>query len=88
MQYYSQNPRRRPVPRRYRQSFDSMNQGRRVQPFNFNSQQPFMFNNQQPQTSRFGNLSNNLQAMMGHAGTITNGVNMLRQMGSLLSLFR
>ena len=88
MPYYSPDPRRRPVPRSYRQNFNPMYQGRREQPFSFNNPRPFSFNNQQPQNSRFGNLSNSLNTMMGHAGTITNGVNMLRQMGSLLSLFR
>jgi len=80
MPYYSPNPRRRPVPRRYRQSFDPMMQNMRPQPSSFN--------NQQPRNSRFGNLADNLSAMKGHADTITSGVNMLRQMGSLLSLFR
>lgn len=50
--------------------------------------QPNSFNNQQSRNSRFGNLAENFSAMKGHADTITSGVNMLRQMGSLLSLFR
>ena len=80
MPYYSPNPRRRPVPRRYRQNYNPMIQSMRPQP---NS-----FNNQQPRNSRFGNLAENFSAMKGHADTITSRVNMLRQMGSLLSLFR
>ncbi|WP_230875113.1 hypothetical protein [Lysinibacillus cavernae] len=51
-------------------------------------QQPYYSPNQQMQGSRLGNLPDHLNTIMGHAGTITNGVNMLRQMGALLSLFR
>ncbi|MEK4628554.1 MAG: hypothetical protein ABS944_12900 [Solibacillus sp.] len=40
------------------------------------------------QNSRFGNLPNHLNTIMGHAGTITNGVNMMRQLSSIMSLFR
>ena len=35
-----------------------------------------------------GSLSDNLNTMMGHVGTITNGINMMRQVGSIFSLFR
>lgn len=31
---------------------------------------------------------NNMNTLMGHMGTITNGINMMRQFGSILSLFR
>ncbi|AWE07964.1 hypothetical protein DCE79_11440 [Lysinibacillus sp. 2017] len=49
-----------------------------------------MFNpyQQQPQPSRFGMVSDNLNTMMGHMGTITNGINMMRQVGGIMSLFR
>ncbi|WP_107923763.1 hypothetical protein [Lysinibacillus parviboronicapiens] len=80
MPFYPPNPRRRPLPQRYRQGFGSSYQGRQ--------EQPFFYPMQQPQAFKFGNLPDSLNAIMGHAGTITNGVNMLRQMGSLLSLFK
>ncbi|MGE7090497.1 hypothetical protein ACQKII_03370 [Lysinibacillus sp. NPDC048646] len=80
MPFYPPNPRRRPLPLRNRQGFGPAYQGRQVQ--------PFFYPNQQPLVSRFGTLPDNLNAIMGHAGKITSGVNMLRQMGSLLSLFR
>ncbi|MEX3622745.1 hypothetical protein [Viridibacillus arvi] len=35
-----------------------------------------------------GNLPNHLNTIMGHAGTIRNGYNMMRQLGSFMSLFR
>ncbi|MBK3495049.1 hypothetical protein JFL43_09285 [Viridibacillus sp. YIM B01967] len=35
-----------------------------------------------------GNLLNHLNTLMGHAGTIKNGYNMMRQLGSFMSLFR
>ena len=61
------------------------------QPFNgpYN-QQPFnnQYFQQQPQGSNFGRLPDQLNRIMGHAGTITNGVNMMRQMGAIFSLFR
>lgn len=60
--------------------------GRQQQP-EFNQQGPFQ-QQQQQQPSRFGRLPDTLNTLMGHAGTITNGVNMMRQFGSLLSLFR
>lgn len=49
----------------------------------FQQQQP-----QQQQPSRFGRLPDTINTLMGHAGTITNGVNVMRQFGSLLGLFR
>lgn len=80
MPFYPPNPRMRPFPPRYRQGFGPPIQGRRGQPF---------FNHyQQPQTSRFGRLPQHLNTIMGHAGTITNGVGMLRQMGAFLNFFR
>ncbi|MGN7476950.1 hypothetical protein ACTHOQ_03770 [Solibacillus silvestris] len=42
----------------------------------------------QAPNSRYGGLSDNLNTMMGHVGTITNGINMMRQVGAMLSLFR
>ncbi len=79
MPYFPPNPRRGPIQPRYRQGYGP-SQGRFVQPFYY----PY----QQPQTSRVGRLPQHLNTLMGHAGTITNGVNMIRQMGYFLSLFR
>lgn len=56
-------------------------------PFRGRTMQPNYPPNQQFQAPRIGRLPD-LNTIMGHAGTITNGVNMLRQMGALLSLFR
>ena len=35
-----------------------------------------------------GNLPNHLNTLMGHASTIQNGYNMMRQLGSIMGLFR
>lgn len=43
---------------------------------------------ERPQVSRFGRLPDHLNTLMGHAGTIQNGVNMMRQFSSLLGMFR
>ncbi|MCL1699299.1 hypothetical protein [Lysinibacillus sp. Bpr_S20] len=79
MPFYPPNSRMRPFPPGYRQGFGPPMQGRR---------QPFFHPNQQPQTSRFGRLPQHINTIMGHAGTITNGVGMLRQMGAFLNFFR
>ena len=50
--------------------------------------QPQFNPNQQMPGSRQGSLSDNLNTMMGHVGTITNGINAMRQIGSIFSLFR
>jgi len=70
----------RPFPPRNRQGFGPPMQGRWGQ--------PFFYPNQQLQPSRFGRLPQHINTIMGHAGTITNGVSMLRQMGAFLSFFR
>ncbi|MDD1504313.1 hypothetical protein PVA17_16335 [Lysinibacillus sp. CNPSo 3705] len=80
MPFYPPNPRMRPFPPRNRQGFGPPIQGRRGQ--------PFFYPNQQLQTSRFGRLPQHLNTIMNHAGTITNGVGMLRQMGAFLNFFR
>lgn len=51
-------------------------------------QQQFNPYPQQQQGSRFSGLSNNLNTMMGHVGTLTNGINTMRQVGAMLNLFR
>ena len=81
MPFYQPNPRRRPMPPSYRQGFGPHFQGRQDQRFFYPNQQP-------PNVSRFGRLPDHLNTIMGHAGTITNGVNMMRQVGSLLRMFR
>src|SRR5690606_41759132 len=43
---------------------------------------------QQQQGSRFSGLSDNLNTVMGHVGTITNGINTMRQVGAMLNLFK
>lgn len=43
---------------------------------------------QQQQGSRFSGLSDNLNTVMGHVGTLTNGINTMRQVGAMLNLFR
>lgn len=80
MPYFQPNARRGPYPPNNRQYFGPPFRGRMVQ--------PYYSPNQQQQGSRLGNLPDHLNTIMGHAGTIKNGVNMLRQMGALLSLFR
>ncbi|MER2029593.1 MAG: hypothetical protein ABS903_10520 [Solibacillus sp.] len=57
-------------------------QGQGQQQFNPFPQQ------QQQQGSRFSGLSDNLNTMMGHVGTLTNGINTMRQVGAMLNLFR
>lgn len=80
MPYYPPNPRNRPFPPTYNQGFGPPYQGMQ--------QQPFYFPTQQAPASRFGRLPSHLNTIMGHAGRISYGVNMLRQMGSLISFFR
>lgn len=79
MPYFPPDRRMEAIQPRYRQGYGP-SQGRFAQ--------PFYYPKQQPQTSRVGRLPQHLNTLMGHAGTITNGVNMIRQMGYFLSLFR
>lgn len=79
MPFYPPPTPRRRVPQRYRQDFRTPQQFRRQ------GQPPFFYTNQQPP---YGGLPNHLNTIMGHVGTITNGVNMMRQLGSFMSLFR
>lgn len=80
MSFYPPNRRNRPIPPTYRQGFGPTYQSMQ--------QKSFYYPPQQPQAFRYGSLPNNLNTMMGHAGRIMYGVNMVRQVGSLLSLFR
>lgn len=78
MPFYPPNPGRRPFPPGNRQGFRPPNRfSRQPRPF-------FTAPNQQAPTSRFQGL----RTVMGHVGTVTNGINMLRQMGSVLKFFR
>jgi hypothetical protein len=43
---------------------------------------------QQEAAPRNASFSDNLNTMMGHVGTITNGLNAMRQVGSMFNLFR
>ncbi|WP_431026986.1 hypothetical protein [Lysinibacillus sp. LZ02] len=94
MRFYPPDNRRRPISPMYRQRFGPPTQMRRpgnpfFVPNQMRGQEQFFYSPyQQPQFSQFGRLPEHLNAIMGHAGTITNGVNMLRQMGALLSMFR
>lgn len=68
---------------------DSYN--RQQQPgFNSNNRQPPFINpyQQQPPIRRRPPIQDTLNTIMSHAGTINNGVNMIRQMGSLLASLR
>ncbi len=79
MPFFPPNPGRRPFPPGNRQGFRPSNQmGRRPRPFMGPNQ------NQQAPTSRFQGL----KSMMGHVGTVRNGINTLRQVGSLLKIFK
>lgn len=69
--------RREPYPPFYPQN---PNYGPQQQPFN-----PY----QQMQGPGYGGgLSDNLNTIMGHVGTVTNGINAMQQVGSLMNLFR
>lgn len=57
-------------------------------PYSGMQQQPFYIPTQQPPPSRFGQLPDQLNTLMGHAGKISYGVNMIRQVGAIVSLFR
>lgn len=43
---------------------------------------------EQPRFSRLAKLPDQFNTLMGHAGTIQNGLNMMRQFGSFLGRFR
>ena len=49
---------------------------------------PFSNRYEQPRPSRLRNLPQHFNTLMGHAGTLQNGVNMMRQISSLLGMFR
>lgn len=80
MPFYPPNRRNRSYQPRYSPGFRSPYQGMQ--------QQPFFDPTQQPAPSRFGQLPDHLNTLMGHAGKISYGVNMIRQVGAIVSLFR
>lgn len=49
---------------------------------------PFSNPYEQQRPSRFGRLPDHFNTLMSHAGTLQNGVNMMRQISSLLGMFR
>lgn len=52
-------------------------------------QQQLPFNPyQQLPNQGYGGLPGNLSRIMGHVGTLSNGINMMRSVGTLMSLFR
>ena len=68
--------------------FSPYNQGNSfgIEPW---QQQQVPFNPyQQIPNQGYGGLPDNLNRIMGHVGTITNGINMVRSIGSIMSLFR
>lgn len=77
MTFYPPRPRRRPIPPGMRPRGMPPNQmGLRPRPFISPNQ------NQQEPTSRFDGL----KTMMGHVGNVTNGINMLRGLGSFFRI--
>ena len=73
------SPRNNAFARRQDYSFYPMYPTQEQQPFNPYQQEP---------GARNGSFSDNLNTMMGHVGTITNGLNAMRQVGSMFNLFR
>ncbi|MGG0658346.1 hypothetical protein [Rummeliibacillus pycnus] len=76
-------------PNQGRQGFGLPNQGRQGfgPPYQGRQEQRFFDPNQRQNVSSFGRLPDHLNTIMGHAGTIKNGVNMMREIGSFLRSF-
>ncbi|MED4403362.1 hypothetical protein [Metabacillus fastidiosus] len=83
MPFFPPNPGRRPFPPGHRQRVRPVPPFRRQPGYLFSPNQ-----NQQAPASKIQGLSGNLNKMMGHVGKVTNGVNMIRQIGSIISLFK
>ena len=85
--YFYPNQFRRPGnPNFYAEQF----RGQYYHP-NQNTGQNLPFSNtaeQQPRFSRLAKLPDHFNTLMGHAGTVQNGINMMRQLGSFLGRFR
>ena len=75
-------------PNRRNPFFQPSNQQNFRSPYSGMPQQPFYFPPQQPPPSRFGQLPEQLNTLMGHADKISYGVSMIRQVGAIVSLFR
>jgi hypothetical protein len=86
MPFYPPNPGRRPFSPPGRRPFPPGNR-QRFGPPNRIRRQPRSFfastRNQQAPTSRLSGL----RTVMGHVGHVGNGINMLRQMGSVFKFF-
>ena len=84
--YYSPNQFRRPD----QANFYAEQFRRQYYPPNQYTRQDSPFSNpyEQQRPSRFGRLPQHFNTLMGHAGTLQNGVNMMRQISSLLGMFR
>ena len=85
------------VPQAYRQQqmgvtrFNEFSQPHNAfyPPYPIDPRQGQQFNpHWQGQQSRFDGLSDNLNKMAGHMGTVTNGINMMRQVSAMIKLFR
>ncbi|MED4534700.1 hypothetical protein [Metabacillus fastidiosus] len=81
MPFFPSNPGRRPFPPDNRRHVRPVPAFRRQPGYRFSP-------NQTQQTPPSQGLSSNLGTMMGHVGKVANGINMMRQIGSIISLFR
>ena len=84
-------------PPRFRRREDSYaypsQYSRQRQPYYYPEQymgydSPVRNSNERPRPSRIGRLPEHFNTLMGHAGTLQNGINMMRQFSSLLGMFR
>ncbi len=84
---FSQDPRRGAVPTAYRrQNYGpGYEMGRPDSPYMYEQQQPPGFPQQQGPRRR---LPENLNMMMNHAGKISEGINIMRQIGAFFNMFR
>ncbi len=69
----------------HRRQFGAPYQGQQFGQMYGNRWDPF---NNSSQGSILGNLPNHINTFMGHANTIYNGYNMIRQLGSVMGMFR
>ncbi|MBU8790456.1 hypothetical protein KM885_06575 [Oceanobacillus caeni] len=86
--FYPPNPRRRPFypPTPGRRPFPPGNIQRNWRANRIERQPHPFLNPTQGQQAPTSGLQG-LQTVMGHVGNVTNGINMLRQMGSLMKFF-
>ncbi|WP_146223192.1 hypothetical protein [Ureibacillus chungkukjangi] len=82
---FAEDPRRRAMPPGPRQNFGPPFERRRPDnPYMNNQQPPYGF----PQQGQRRGLPENLNMMMNHAGKLSDGINMVRQIGAFFNLFR